>query len=86
MFVLGLQGIFTANFDTNSKVTNKLSSPIVARFFRIYPWAYSGRITMRAELLGCMDDGSNIPTVTPDAGVVQIFSGIIFAYAYQITD
>ena len=45
--------IFRGNADSNSPVTNVLSSPIEAQFVRVYPQVCRGRCTLRMELTGC---------------------------------
>lgn len=48
--------IFQGNFDNETHRKNVLDPPIYARFIRILPWSWYGRITMRAELLGCPEE------------------------------
>lgn len=46
---------FKANNDSDGVVTNKLFSPILARFIRLRPiaWNQLGSICLRLELYGC---------------------------------
>ncbi|XP_017549269.1 EGF-like repeat and discoidin I-like domain-containing protein 3 isoform X1 [Pygocentrus nattereri] len=48
--------IFQGNFDNETHRKNVIDPPIYARFVRIVPWSWYGRITMRAELLGCREE------------------------------
>ncbi|KAK7120918.1 hypothetical protein R3I94_020790 [Phoxinus phoxinus] len=48
--------IFQGNFDNETHRKNVIDPPIYARFIRILPWSWYGRITMRAELLGCPEE------------------------------
>uniref|UniRef100_A0A8C2CF09 EGF-like repeats and discoidin I-like domains 3b n=1 Tax=Cyprinus carpio TaxID=7962 RepID=A0A8C2CF09_CYPCA len=48
--------IFQGNFDNETHRKNALDPPIYARFIRILPWSWYGRITMRVELLGCPEE------------------------------
>ncbi|XP_050976457.1 EGF-like repeat and discoidin I-like domain-containing protein 3 isoform X3 [Labeo rohita] len=48
--------IFQGNFDNETHRKNVLDPPIYARFIRILPWSWYGRITMRVELLGCPEE------------------------------
>nr|XP_058971271.1 uncharacterized protein LOC131797634 [Pocillopora verrucosa] len=52
--------IFTGNRH-KSFVRNKLKTPIRARFFRIYPLTWRGKIKMRMKLYGCKDLCLNMP-------------------------
>lgn len=47
--------IFNANNDSDGVVTNKLYSPILARYIRVRPnaWNQLGSICLRLELYGC---------------------------------
>ncbi|XP_070302455.1 EGF-like repeat and discoidin I-like domain-containing protein 3 [Salvelinus sp. IW2-2015] len=45
--------IFPGNSDNNVHKKNLFEPPFYARFVRILPWAWHGRITLRMELLGC---------------------------------
>ncbi|MBN3271089.1 EDIL3 protein, partial [Polyodon spathula] len=53
-FVLLL--VFQGNFDNDTHRKNGIDPPIYARFIRILPWSWYGRITLRAELLGCTEE------------------------------
>jgi len=44
---------YEANKDSANLVVNTLDEPIVARYVRIHPSAWNGRISMRLELYGC---------------------------------
>nr|XP_055063659.1 EGF-like repeat and discoidin I-like domain-containing protein 3 [Misgurnus anguillicaudatus] len=48
--------IFQGNFDNETHRKNEIDPPIFARFVRIVPWSWYGRITMRVELLGCPEE------------------------------
>ncbi|XP_049325040.1 EGF-like repeat and discoidin I-like domain-containing protein 3 isoform X1 [Astyanax mexicanus] len=48
--------IFQGNSDNETHRKNVIDPPIYARFLRIIPWSWYGRITMRAELLGCSEE------------------------------
>ncbi|KAI4890426.1 hypothetical protein NFI96_010812 [Prochilodus magdalenae] len=48
--------IFQGNFDNETHRKNVIDPPIYARYVRIVPWSWYGRITMRAELLGCPEE------------------------------
>ena len=43
--------IFIANTDGNTKVTNRFSTSVLARYIRIYPYTYIGHPSMRAGVL-----------------------------------
>ena len=45
--------IFTGNTDRDTVVTNEFDSPVIARYFRLYPQTYYGYMCMRWELYGC---------------------------------
>uniref|UniRef100_A0A4W5L5A6 Milk fat globule-EGF factor 8 protein b n=1 Tax=Hucho hucho TaxID=62062 RepID=A0A4W5L5A6_9TELE len=45
--------IFPGNSDNNVHKKNLFEPPFYARFVRVLPWAWHGRITLRMELLGC---------------------------------
>ena len=51
-FLIRIQ-IFSANSDRNTIVYNVLSPPITARYIRIAPWTYHGKVAMRMEIYGC---------------------------------
>ncbi|XP_024295305.1 EGF-like repeat and discoidin I-like domain-containing protein 3 isoform X1 [Oncorhynchus tshawytscha] len=48
--------VFQGNFDNDTHRKNVIDPPIYARFVRILPWSWYGRITLRAELLGCTEE------------------------------
>ncbi|MGH0175674.1 UNVERIFIED_CONTAM: hypothetical protein FKN15_071113 [Acipenser sinensis] len=48
--------VFQGNFDNDTHRKNGIDPPIYARFIRILPWSWYGRITLRAELLGCTEE------------------------------
>uniref|UniRef100_A0A8B9HA54 EGF-like repeats and discoidin I-like domains 3a n=1 Tax=Astyanax mexicanus TaxID=7994 RepID=A0A8B9HA54_ASTMX len=48
--------VFQGNFDNDTHRKNVIDPPIYARFIRILPWSWYGRITLRAELLGCTEE------------------------------
>jgi len=45
--------VFGGNSDKNLDRVHYLNSPFIARFVRIYPLAWSGKICLRAGLIGC---------------------------------
>ena len=51
-FLIRIQ-IFSANSDRNTIVYNVLSPPITARYIRIAPCTYHGKVAMRMEIYGC---------------------------------
>uniref|UniRef100_A0A8B9HBZ7 EGF-like repeats and discoidin I-like domains 3a n=1 Tax=Astyanax mexicanus TaxID=7994 RepID=A0A8B9HBZ7_ASTMX len=51
-----LSQVFQGNFDNDTHRKNVIDPPIYARFIRILPWSWYGRITLRAELLGCTEE------------------------------
>ncbi|KAM7540432.1 hypothetical protein Aperf_G00000023373 [Anoplocephala perfoliata] len=55
------QRVFTGNTQTLSERVHYLSSPFVARYVRIHPISWRGRIAMRVGLLGCRHRGSCEP-------------------------
>ena len=65
LFLLPFLKEFLANSDRDSIVRHVLSSPVVARYFRINPTQWKDRIAMRVELLGCRAgmDHPHLPTV-----------------------
>ncbi|XP_031433856.1 EGF-like repeat and discoidin I-like domain-containing protein 3 isoform X4 [Clupea harengus] len=48
--------IFQGNFDNETHRKNVMDPPIYARFIRIIPWTWYGRISLRTELLGCTEE------------------------------
>ena len=44
--------VFSANFDSNTVVTNTLLVPRICRFVRIIPIKWYAHISMRLELYG----------------------------------
>ena len=44
---------FSGNFDQNTIVSHSLTVPIIARYIRFQPLAWSNQIGMRVELYGC---------------------------------
>ncbi|XP_071959441.1 uncharacterized protein [Antedon mediterranea] len=54
--------VFTGNVDISSLVTNLFDVPIYAQFIRIQPLGWNVHISMRFEVLGCVDfTGSDPP-------------------------
>ncbi|MBN3316890.1 EDIL3 protein, partial [Atractosteus spatula] len=47
--------VFQGNIDNNVHMKNIFEPGIFARFFRVLPWTWHERITLRMELLGCED-------------------------------
>lgn len=47
--------VFQGNFDNDTHRKNVIDPPIYARFVRILPWSWYGRITLRVEILGCTE-------------------------------
>nr|XP_039250734.1 LOW QUALITY PROTEIN: macrophage mannose receptor 1-like [Styela clava] len=68
----GTDKIYVGNTDMNSKVTNKLPDPIVTKYIRIWPMTYFGHMSMRVELLGCQDDGDDLPTISPQTECTSV--------------
>uniref|UniRef100_A0A1A8S5I8 EGF-like repeats and discoidin I-like domains 3b n=2 Tax=Nothobranchius rachovii TaxID=451742 RepID=A0A1A8S5I8_9TELE len=52
----GKDKVFQGNFDNDTHRKNVIDPPIYARFIRILPWSWYGRITLRAEILGCTEE------------------------------
>ncbi|KAK1892307.1 EGF-like repeat and discoidin I-like domain containing protein 3, partial [Dissostichus eleginoides] len=52
----GKDKVFQGNFDNDTHRKNVLDPPIYARLLRILPWSWYGRITLRAEVLGCTEE------------------------------
>ncbi|XP_063066097.1 EGF-like repeat and discoidin I-like domain-containing protein 3 [Engraulis encrasicolus] len=48
--------VFQGNFDNETHRKNVMDPPIYARFIRIIPWSWYGRIALRTELLGCTEE------------------------------
>lgn len=48
--------VFQGNFDNDTHRKNVIDPPIYARYIRILPWSWYGRITLRSELLGCTEE------------------------------
>jgi len=63
----GTRMIFQANTDHFTPITNRLPSPVVTKFVRIYPQDYEGYISMRVELIGCSSSGGEIPDSPTDS-------------------
>uniref|UniRef100_A0A3Q2P2I4 EGF like repeats and discoidin domains 3 n=1 Tax=Fundulus heteroclitus TaxID=8078 RepID=A0A3Q2P2I4_FUNHE len=51
----GKDKVFQGNFDNDTHRKNVIDPPIYARFVRILPWSWYGRITLRVEILGCTE-------------------------------
>lgn len=47
--------IFPGNSDNNVHKKNVFEPPFYARYVRVLPWAWHERITLRMELLGCVE-------------------------------
>ncbi|XP_078346319.1 LOW QUALITY PROTEIN: SCO-spondin-like [Oculina patagonica] len=58
--------VFKGNSDQNSIVINTLDPPIIARYIRLQPVKYYGRMSLRMELYGCRSGFS-----TPQSPVCQ---------------
>ncbi|XP_061179555.1 hemocytin-like [Saccostrea echinata] len=54
--------IFSANIDSSTPVTYYFTSPLHARFLRILPQTWQGKIALRVEVFGCP---VTYPTTTP---------------------
>uniref|UniRef100_A0A8C7WZW1 EGF-like repeats and discoidin I-like domains 3a n=1 Tax=Oryzias sinensis TaxID=183150 RepID=A0A8C7WZW1_9TELE len=52
----GKDKVFQGNFDNDTHRKNVIDPPIYARLVRILPWSWYGRITLRAEILGCTEE------------------------------
>uniref|UniRef100_A0A5K3FEA4 Lactadherin n=1 Tax=Mesocestoides corti TaxID=53468 RepID=A0A5K3FEA4_MESCO len=52
------QRVFAGNTQTLSERVHYLASPVVARYIRIHPISWKGRIAMRVGLLGCRHKGN----------------------------
>ncbi|XP_078682391.1 P-selectin-like [Branchiostoma floridae x Branchiostoma belcheri] len=76
--------VFPGNTDRNTPVTNLLDSPTDARYVRFLPQSYHGWMSMRVEVLGCVN-GVQCPAraapangaVTP-TGAVSYPNGVTF--------
>uniref|UniRef100_A0A3P9N9A7 EGF like repeats and discoidin domains 3 n=3 Tax=Poecilia reticulata TaxID=8081 RepID=A0A3P9N9A7_POERE len=51
----GKDKVFQGNFDNDTHRKNVIDPPVYARFVRILPWSWYGRITLRVEILGCTE-------------------------------
>ncbi|KAK7109139.1 mucin-5B-like [Littorina saxatilis] len=66
----GVDKIFDGNTDSVTPVTNIFKQPIKARFIRLNPRTWEGRIALRFELHGCFESyppGSATPTAMPQS-------------------
>ncbi|KAG7277793.1 hypothetical protein CRUP_026094 [Coryphaenoides rupestris] len=52
-----VQFLFQGNSDNNRPKKNAVKPPIHARFLRLLPWSWHGRIAVRMELVVCRRDG-----------------------------
>ncbi|XP_015749442.1 PREDICTED: discoidin, CUB and LCCL domain-containing protein 2-like [Acropora digitifera] len=59
----------SGNHDGRSVVRHNFSSPMYARYIRVYPVAYRNKICMRMELYGCSNPLSAL--TTPPASTTQ---------------
>ncbi|XP_033761396.1 mucin-5AC-like [Pecten maximus] len=57
----GADKLFNGNFDSVTPLTHFFSNPIRARYIRINPQSYHGKVTMRFEIHGCF---ASYPTTT----------------------
>ncbi|XP_069505079.1 coagulation factor VIII [Ambystoma mexicanum] len=55
------QMVFFGNVDGSGVVENTFNPPIVSRYIRLHPTHYSGRTTLRMELLGCDLNSCSMP-------------------------
>ena len=46
---------FEGNFERHSAIGNTLNPPITARYIKVKPKTWNGRISLRVELYGCYD-------------------------------
>ncbi|XP_078684919.1 lactadherin-like [Branchiostoma floridae x Branchiostoma belcheri] len=51
----GSEEVFPGNTDRNTPVTNLLDSPTDARYVRFLPQSWHGWMSMRVEVLGCVN-------------------------------
>ncbi|XP_044184811.1 uncharacterized protein LOC122964956 [Acropora millepora] len=66
-----LPELIRGNHDGRSVVRHTFSSPMYARYIRVYPMAYRYRICMRIELYGCSNSSSvlsSTPSPTNESG------------------
>jgi hypothetical protein len=47
------QNIFNGNFDSVTPVTHYFTAPLRARYIRINPQSFYGKVAMRFEIQGC---------------------------------
>jgi hypothetical protein len=55
--------IFPGNVDKDSKVTTTFSEPVRARYIRIYPQAWHGHISMRADIIAGYTNTDKTPAL-----------------------
>ena len=55
--------IFPGNVDNDSKVTTTFSEPVRARYIRIYPQAWHGHISMRADIIAGYTNTDKTPAL-----------------------
>ena len=63
---------FNGNFDRDSTIGNTLDPPIIARFIKIKPQAWSSRISLRVELYGCHGGKEN--RIAPKTALNSVYN------------
>lgn len=62
--------VIIGNSDRNTAEGRILDEPIIARYVRIHPMTWNGRICMRVELFGCRE-GMLLITISFTLGIWQ---------------
>ncbi|XP_055959260.1 hemocytin [Patella vulgata] len=65
----GHQKVFSANFDSETPVSNTFVRPIRAQYIRILPQTWHGKIALRMEIHGCFGAST---TLKPNTGPIVI--------------
>jgi hypothetical protein len=55
MIIVFFLKVFTGNIDNTSPVNNTIQFPIEAKVVRLYPQAWHGAISLRWDILGCIE-------------------------------
>ncbi|XP_068723113.1 protocadherin Fat 4-like isoform X1 [Montipora capricornis] len=68
--------VFPGNSDSDSTHTNLILPPFHARYVRVHPQTWNGRICLRLELYGCESNGQdevNLPfVINPGTGYINV--------------
>ncbi|XP_028413149.1 uncharacterized protein LOC114536005 [Dendronephthya gigantea] len=82
----GRNKIFVGNSDGTGVVTNRLNSPVVARFVRISPRTWHGNAALRVELFSCQTSTPTWSVAKPRSCLDHARNGLKTNGYYNIYD